>query len=332
MREWRDVSAAVATAAVGVGVALYCAWQARARKLAAKEDGLPEAQFKSQAVRGDMKPMTEAYPEAYTEPMTEPPKELSPTVNSSYLVASVKPEDGFAGYIPEDTDADGPPSTDEDSEALEDSEISPPVLTRSSRTWCSFRGKKEGREGSFRKRSDEKVERAQIIKASSSSLTSFLCTPAQHNRSVESLHERKLALEPQTPPPAGSRTVTSMPRRLKDGAVEHPKRASALGLAIPEFRGRAAFARQSLQSIEDSTHGKSPPTEGGHEAWAAVAAAMTVMGEASRACSADKGNVAPSEALPPMAASPRVPRLSPKVKSTGLADFDSLSKMSKAKR
>ena len=332
MREWPDVSAAVATAAVGVGVALYCAWQARARKLAAKEDGLPEAQFKSQAVRGDMKPMTEAYPEAYTEPMTEPPKELSPTVNSSYLVASVKPEDGFAGYIPEDTDADGPPSTDEDSEALEDSEISPPVLTRSSRTWCSFRGKKEGREGSFRKRSDEKVERAQIIKASSSSLTSFLCTPAQHNRSVESLHERKLALEPQTPPPAGSRTVMSMPRRLKDGAVEHPKRASALGLAIPEFRGRAAFARQSLQSIEDSTHGKSPPTEGEHEAWAAVAAAMTVMGEASRACSADKGNVAPSEALPPMAASPRVPRLSPKVKSTGLADFDSLSKMSKAKR
>ena len=273
-----------------------------------------------------MKPMTEAYPEAYTEPMTEPPKELSPTVNSSYLVASVKPEDGFAGYIPEDTDADGPPSTDEEeSEPSEDSEISPPVLTRSSQTWTSFRGKKAGREGSFRKRSDEKVDRAQMIKASSSSLTSFLCTPAQHNRSVESLHERKLALEPQTPPPAGSRTMTSMHRRFKDGAVEHPKRASALGLAIPEFRGRAASARPSLQSIEDST-------EGEHEARAVAVAAMMVMGEASRASSAGKGKVAPPEALPPSAASPRLPRLNPKVKSTGLADFDSLSKMSKAKR
>lgn len=212
------------------------------------------------------------------------------------------------------------------------SEISPPVLTRSSQTWTSFCGKKAGREGSFRKRSDEKVDRAQMIKASSSSLTSFLCTPAQHNRSVESLHERKLALEPQTPPPAGSRTMTSMHRRFKDGAVEHPKRASALGLAIPEFRGRAASARPSLQSIEDSTHGKSPPTEGEHEGRAVAVAAMMVMGEASRASSAGKGKVAPPEALPPSAASPRLPRLNPKVKATGLADFDSLSKMSKAKR
>jgi hypothetical protein len=308
--ERRFVSAAAATAAVGVGVALYCAWQARARKLAAKEG----------------EPPTEACSEVV-------PKELSPSVISGYLVASVKPEDGFAGYIPEDTDADGPPSTDEEeSEPSEDSEISPPVLTRSSQTWTSFRGKKAGREGSFRKRSDEKVDRAQMIKASSSSLTSFLCTPAQHNRSVESLHERKLALEPQTPPPAGSRTMTSMHRRFKDGAAEHPKRASALGLAIPEFRGRAASARPSLQSIEDSTHGKSPPTEGEHEARAVAVAAMTVMGEASRASSAGKGKVALPEALPPSAASPRLPRLNPKVKATGLADFDSLSKMSKAKR
>ena len=311
MMERRFVSAAAATAAVGVGVALYCAWQARARKLAAKEGGPP----------------AEASPEVV------PPKELSPSVISGYLVASVKPEDGFAGYIPEDTDADGPPSTDEEeSEPSEDSEISPPVLTRSSQTWTSFRGKKAGREGSFRKRSDEKVDRAQMIKASSLSLTSFLCTPAQHNRSVESLHERKLALEPQTPPPAGSRTMTSMHRRFKDGAAEHPKRASALGLAIPEFRGRAASARPSLQSIEDSTHGKSPPTEGEHEARAVAVAAMTVMGEASRASSAGKGKVALPEALPPSAASPRLPRLNPKVKATGLADFDSLSMMSKAKR
>lgn len=303
-QERRFVSAAAATAAVGVGGALYCAWQARARKLAAKEGGPP----------------AEASPEVV------PPKELSPSVISGYLVASVKPEDGFAGYIPEDTDADGPPSTDEEeSEPSEDSEISPPVLTWSSQTWTSFRGKKAGREGSFRKRSDEKVDRAQMIKASSSSLTSFLCTPAQHNRSVESLHDRKLALEPQTPPPAGSRTMTSMHRRFKDGAAEHPKRASALGLAIPEFRGRAASARPSLQSIEDST-------EGEHEARAVAVAAMTVMGEASRASSAGKGKVAPPEALPPSAASPRLPRLNPKVKSTGLADFDSLSKMSKAKR
>ena len=311
-QERRFVSAAAATAAVGVGVALYCAWQARARKLAAKEGGPP----------------AEACPEV------EPPKELSPSVNSGYLVASVKPEDGFAGYIPEDTDADGPPSTDEEeSEPSVDSEISPPVLTRSSQTWTSFRGKKEEREGSFRKRSDEKVHRAQMIKASSSSLTSFLCTPAQHNRSVESLHERKLALEPQTPPPAGSRTMASTHRRFKDGAAEHPKRASTLGLAIPEFRGRAASiaasARPSLPSIEDSTHGESPPTEGEHEARAAaVVAAMAVMGEASRASSAGEGKVA----LPPSAASPRLPRLNPKVKLTGLADFDSLSKMSKAKR
>ena len=311
-QERRFVSATAATAAVGVGVALYCAWQARARKLAAKEGGPP----------------AEASPEVV------PPKELSPSVISGYLVASVKPEDGFAGYIPEDTDADGPPSTDEEeSEPSEDSEISPPVLTRSSQTWTSFRGKKAGREGSFRKRSDEKVDRAQMIKASSLSLTSFLCTPAQHNRSVESLHERKLALEPQTPPPAGSRTMTSMHRRFKDGAAEHPKRASTLGLAIPEFRGRAASiaasARPSLPSIEDSTHGKSPTTEGEHEARAAaVVAAMAVMGEASRASSAGEGKVA----LPPSAASPRLPRLNPKVKLTGLADFDSLSKMSKAKR
>jgi hypothetical protein len=312
-QERRFVSAAAATAAVGVGVALYCAWQARARKLAAKEGGPP----------------AEACPEVV------PPKELSPSVNSGYLVASVKPEDGFAGYIPEDTDADGPPSTDEEeSEPSVDSEISPRV---DSQTWTSFRGKKEEREGSFRKRSDEKVHRAQMIKASSSSLTSFLCTPAQHNRSVESLHERKLALEPQTPPPAGSRTMTSTHRRFKDGAAEHPKRASALGLAIPEFRGRAASiaasARPSLQSIEDSTHGESPTMEGEHEARvAAVVAAMAVMGEASRASSAGKGKVDPPEALPPSAASPRLPRLNPKVKSTGLADFDSLSKMSKAKR
>jgi hypothetical protein len=315
-QERRFVSAAAATAAVGVGVALYCAWQARARKLAAKEGGPP----------------AEACPEVV------PPKELSPSVNSGYLVASVKPEDGFAGYIPEDTDADGPPSTDEEeSEPSVDSEISPPVLTRSSQTWTSFRGKKEEREGSFRKRSDEKVHRAQMIKASSSSLTSFICTPAQHNRSVESLHERKLALEPQTPPPAGSRTMASTHRRFKDGAAEHPKRASTLGLAIPEFRGRAASiaasARPSLPSIEDSTHGKSPTTEGEHEARAAaVVAAMAVMGEASRASSAGEGKVVPPEALPPSAASPRLPRLNPKVKSTGLADFDSLSKMSKAKR
>ena len=127
--------------------------------------------------------------------------------------------------------------------------------------------------------------------------------------------------------------MTSTHRRFKDGAAEHPKRASALGLAIPEFRGRAASiaasARPSLPSIEDSTHGKSPPTEGEHEARAAaVVAAMAVMGEASRASSAGEGKVA----LPPSVASPRLPRLNPKVKSTGLADFDSLSKMSNSKR
>lgn len=101
----------------------------------------------------------------------QPPRELSPPV-AGFLVAAVKPEDGFAGFIPEDTEADGPPSTDEEED--DDESLKAPAESFGRRkpredsfndSWAAFGGKKEAREGSFRKRSAEKEDRAQTIKA-----------------------------------------------------------------------------------------------------------------------------------------------------------------------
>ena len=84
-----------------------------------------------------------------------PPKALSPAING-FLVASVTPEDGFGGFIPEDTDKDGPESSDdEDPVGVKSREMS----------FTSFRGKREVREASFRQRTADKVDRAKSLKA-----------------------------------------------------------------------------------------------------------------------------------------------------------------------
>jgi len=239
---------------------------------------------------------------------TEPPQQLSPPVDG-FLVAAVQPEEGFGGFIPEDTDAEGPPSTDDDDE--ED------AADKLNRSFVSFRGKREEREGSFRQRSTDKVERAQTIKAKSASLYSHLCTPAQHNRRVD----LQIARSPTAQPPPGSRTVVTSHRHIdvnSEGST--PKKRP--DLEIPGF-GKARPSTSSegtrLATIEASP--------------AVVAVARTyepsVLAAESRASMASnsKGSQSKGQALPettlPTSTAESPFRNTKKGKS--LAGFDSLS-------
>ena len=144
-----------------------------------------------------------------SEVAKEPPKALD-----GYLVASVpsregsfrKPADGrpaAAPVAPTDVDMelDGPPSTDDE----EEGDVVPEL------SHLSFaNGKKTVREGSFRKRSDEKIARAKAI---SSSLTSHLVTPAFNARRIAVPEEKPAA-------PVGSQTATIAPRTLDGKAMQ----------------------------------------------------------------------------------------------------------------
>ena len=110
-------------------------------------------------------------------------------------------------------DLDGPPSTDSEDEEED---------VVGALTSVSFaNGKRHQREASFRKRTDEKIERAKII---SSSLTSHLVTP--------SIQPRRIAVPAQ---PAGSRTDVIAPRTIS--ANKDPLKAplSRDGLPVSPF-------------------------------------------------------------------------------------------------
>lgn len=182
-------------------------------------------------------------------PTPDPPLDLSHPA-SGYLVASVVPEAGFGGFIPEDGCADGPPSSSDD-------ELDSEQLGQSC---VSFRGKKEAREGSFRHRSDDKVERAKGLKISSKELASHLCTPAQHNRKVDLSLERMRKLNPETPEPPGSRTVGPSSRRIT------PPSPSSSKSVVPEIPAwnpatrKARSTRSKLEPIADAA--EAPGTSG----------------------------------------------------------------------
>jgi hypothetical protein len=145
--------------------------------------------------------------------------------NSTFVWQTVKPPEGFGGLIPEDTEADGPLSTDsEDEEPVEQDKTS----------WSTVGSKAETRDASFRQRTKEKVDRAASLKARSDMLASHLVTPAQHNRSV--LDHHKL----QGTPLIGSRTVATTPRVLKP-----VKEAGTGERREPSFRG-SSFGESSF--------------------------------------------------------------------------------------
>lgn len=98
-------------------------------------------------------------------------------------------------------DGDGPPSTDDE----EDQD----TVGSMKQGWSSSGG---SREGSFRKRGDDKTTRAQQIR--SDCLTSHLVTPA--------FQGRRLVLPDATPPPPGSMTVGFKPRTLAAGGSSAP--------------------------------------------------------------------------------------------------------------
>lgn len=189
---------------------------------------------------------------ADTQDAVEPPSHLEAPV-PGFICASVQPAEGFGGFIPEDTDADGPPSTDEEEDDEEDKVES----------WASFRGKRYAREGSFRQRSEEKVERAQGLKAKSDSLTSILCTPAQHNRKVD---ENKMD---NSAAPLGSRTVVGTHRRLKErpewAEGGRDARAAAL-MPIPAFKARSSQEPRPSPRLETLKETSPEAHESGAEA------------------------------------------------------------------
>ena len=98
-----------------------------------------------------------------------------------------------------DDELDGPPSTDDEDDVVQDS------------TSVSFsNGRKQTRDASFRKRSGEKLERAKAI---STCLTSHLVTPA--------FHGRRITIPEQPAMPVGSRTSTITHRTRSDqSAIE----------------------------------------------------------------------------------------------------------------
>jgi len=280
----------------------------------------------------------------------QPPRELSPPV-AGFLVAAVKPEDGFAGFIPEDTEADGPPSTDEE-EDDDESQKAPaesfgrrkPREDSFNDSWAAFGGKKEAREGSFRKRSAEKEDRAQTIKAKSSSLASHLCTPQQHNRKVENLLEKQLRWDPQTPPPPGSRTVATSHRSLK----ERPEWASERGAAsgkrsvvqpIPEFGHRAAATNARLEPIVQSSPEEEEQSEvliPASREMEASREAAALLAQGTRATKGSKGSRAKADgdntAQAPSATPPSSAGKKHKKTGKSLGGFDSISQLSKPKR
>jgi len=225
------------------------------------------------------------------------PKQLSPPVRG-FLVAAIQ-TDGFGGFIPEDTDADGPPSTD-------DEEESPDTAT-----WASFRGVRYSTEGSFRQRSNDKVERAQGLKASTSSLPSHLCTPAQHNRKVEERHLESAA------PPLGSRTVQMTHRRLKEkDSFETIHEARSVVAPIPPWKPKRADS-----SAEKPIEQASAP-----DSAAAAPAASSLLAGSMRA------SKPPVEAPPPTTTPAAVAggkRAAKKSSGKSMAGFDALSARTK---
>lgn len=101
------------------------------------------------------------------EGTTVPP---SPKPIQGYLVASSEAPEDFGGFIREDKEA--PSSTDEEEDLKEEDSF---VLSNVDR-------QKMFREGSFRRRTNDKIVRAKALQINSKSLTSHLVTPAQHNR------------------------------------------------------------------------------------------------------------------------------------------------------
>ena len=253
---------------LAISVAFLC-W--RRSRMASQAAAIQEAS-KAPAVEEVSKaPVAQtALPAEEQQPAEE--EVSAPTVLSQpaegYLVATTVPGEGFGGFIPEDAQRDGPSSTDSSEEDDE-----------SDKSWVSFRGRREAREGSFRQRTDEKIERAKGLKVQSSSLLSHLCTPSQHNRNVDRLLERKLMLDPETLPPPGSRTVATSYRRLNaaDGKEqrcwdEFTRTKRSQLPPIPEFRRSAASgpgkSNARLSPIpdtpvqtEDDGHERAPEAE-----------------------------------------------------------------------
>ena len=116
----------------------------------------------------------------------------------------------------------GPPSTDDEDEASDGISFS------------FSGGSMARRDGSFRKRTEEKIGRAKAI---SSSLTSHLVTPAMHARRLEEVPAPAL--------PMGARTSTMEPRRM---VAELPPRRPREGNG-DSFRRRATTDSQRKESL-----------------------------------------------------------------------------------
>ena len=125
-------------------------------------------------------------------------KEPLPKPLDGYLVAAASAPVSLAPSPalsePPDPLLDGPPSTDSSEAEDELGELRSVSFSKGK--------KKEVREGSFRKRSDEKIARAKII---SSSLTSHLVTPRIDSRRLEAVAEQ---------PATGSQTIGFTPRKV----------------------------------------------------------------------------------------------------------------------
>lgn len=153
-------------------------------------------------------------------PVTSAPEPIP-----GYLVASNAAPEGFGGLWP---DKDGPSSSDDSDDDCSESGQS---FRAQGLTQSFSMGQRSVREGSFRKRDADKIERAKRIR--SSCLTSHLVTPAQHNRSVDLNRLSILSAGGSIGSTPGCNTVSTTPRKLTAGSMR----------GIPEFDHRGSSER-----------------------------------------------------------------------------------------
>lgn len=174
-------------------------------------------------------------------------------------------------------------------------------------TSCSFRaGQKETRDSSFRKRDAAKLDRAKVIKAHSSVLTSHLVTPGPSHRSID--HSAVRALHETKEGKVAPHSVSITPRKV-DMAERGPLTEQAFepGLRIPAH----SSAKAPVSRTAPVSSGWSPASS---EKVPASSEKLPVSGEASEAYVQSKQGEAP--------AMPR--RRTPKT-SSKLGTFDVLS-------
>lgn len=156
------------------------------------------------------------------------PVESAPEPIPGYLVASNAAPEGFGGLWP---DKDGPSSSDDSDDDCSESGQS---FRAQGLTQSFSMGQRSVREGSFRKRDADKIERAKRIR--SSCLTSHLVTPAQHNRSVDLNRLSILSAGGSIGSTPGCNTVSTTPRKLTAGSMQ----------GIPEFDHRGSYQAERM--------------------------------------------------------------------------------------